>query len=1223
MKPEFTQRLADCRHVALAGGKAVNLGRLLRAEFPVPEGFAVTTLAYRRAQEAMGTHGIPNIIPEAVADEIRAAYRQMGQGPVAVRSSATAEDMAGASMAGQYDTFLDIEGEAALLETVRRCWASLGSPWIAAYLKERQMDPAQVAMAVVVQRLVAAEVAGVLFTANPQSGGRKEMLIEASWGLGEAVVSGRVQPDVLRLDHESGRVLSTIIGDKAVQFVARGPQGEAGERPVNEGRRREACLSGRDVDRLWTLGRRVAAYFGSPQDIEWAIGEGDLYLLQARPITTLGEIEAAEEVLEKTRQQLREASAAGCGPWALHNLAETLPHPTPLTWSVMGRFMSGEGGFGTLYRQVGFAPAVGEAGFLQCIAGRIYMDAARAPEMFAPQFPFAYDLEELKRRPDASQMPPTLPRGTVAARWKAARRLAAVGKRLHALAADCDRRLREEAFPAMAGYVAEAKRRDLKRLSPGQWIALWQQHEARVMDVFGAQSLLPSLIASMAMGELSVFLAEHFWNDDADALARRLSSGVRNRTLMADAELYDVGQRTQLEAQQWIEAHGHRGAGEFDLAAPRWREQPATVREMAARLATGESPLERHRQNSAAVEQKIKQLREQLPAAVQGEFDERLTLVRRYMAFREDAKDFLMLGYELLRDLALEAGQRLEIGEDVFYLTREELFEAIRTGFAPYRVIEERKRLYRAETRLHLPRVIDRAAIDSLGQTPAARPTTGGHLAMAISAGETIGPARLVRSPAEAKGLGKGYILVCPSTDPSWSPLFVNAAGLVLERGGVLSHGAVVAREMGLPAVVLADAMTLFQEGQEIRVDGIRGWVGPAEDVPALTEKINPEQTDVAAVEMPPPTGRQERRAAKARNAAGLFWLAYLLAFFLLPERWVYQPTLAGIDAALWPLVRAWGRPAVVAAVAAGVALMTLLVQRFATDNRRLREAKRRAAMLQRQAEGLPAGSRRRVALRRIGQGVQMRTLAAAMVPVGLLLGPMVMPFVWFKERMDPATWNAPAGSAVQVVAKVEGEWTQPVMLASPVALDETTPAARTLPPLRQTLEHLLALYRQPRGAASRAWEFEVAPDLEGAQSIADLEAYLKEGIPPQGITWQLRPMEGQEGRFPVTVTTTGHRAITVEVVLGDQTPPAPRTARGEADSPLEEVRVVYPRAAQAMAFWRPLAWMGDKPAQQTDGGHGGGWTARLAAFDIGWLWLYVVVYLPILLLLRALLRVA
>ena len=250
-------------------------------------------------------------------------------------------------------------------------------------------------------------------------------------------------------------MLETTIADKKVYLAP----GLREERLVEESNRHRPCLRGRDVHHLWQLGKQVAEHFRSPQDIEWAIYNNELYLLQSRPITTLQAAEAYEDVLFTTRRHLRQESAAGRGPWVMHNLAETLSHPTPLTWSVIRRFMSGSGGFGAMYRQAGFepSPAVDREGFLDLIAGRVYMDAARAPEMFFENYPFVYVLEELKRNPNASQTPPTLPRGSLSSRIKVGRRLAVVNAKLRELAVDYDRQLRETLFPAISQYVADAK----------------------------------------------------------------------------------------------------------------------------------------------------------------------------------------------------------------------------------------------------------------------------------------------------------------------------------------------------------------------------------------------------------------------------------------------------------------------------------------------------------------------------------------------------------------------------------------------------------------------------------------------------------------------------------------------------------------------------------------------------------------------------------------------
>ena len=501
-----------------------------------------------------------------------------------MRSSAAAEDLANASMAGQYETFLDIEGEEELLDAVRRCWASLDSPRIRAYLREHRIDPARVAMAVVVQRLVSADVAGVLFTANPNesqmgagNNGTREMLVEASWGLGESVVSGRVQPDVLRLEQESGRVLAATIADKQVHLSA----GAGEERPVEESRRRLPCLRGRDVHRLWQLGRRTAQHFGAPQDIEWAIRGDEIFLLQS-PHHHAGRCRGPRRTVAhhapasapgtcRRARSMGDAQSRGNAP-APDNA--DLEHHRP--FHVRRRRLR------QLVPHGGFRPrpAVMTNGFLERIAGRIYMDAARASEMFFANFPFAYDIEEPQTQPrrlansadPAAAPPPTARKSTAASPPSMIN---------SPPSRQCDRAISATPFsPDIADYAAAGTKIDLRLLSATELVALWQQHEKKVLDTFGPQSLLSSLISSMALNELRTFLADFFWEEDVDALAQQISSGgISSRTIIADAELYEVAQGIR-PLETWLADHGHRAPGEFDLANPRCsannRKPPAT-----------------------------------------------------------------------------------------------------------------------------------------------------------------------------------------------------------------------------------------------------------------------------------------------------------------------------------------------------------------------------------------------------------------------------------------------------------------------------------------------------------------------------------------------------------------------------------------------------------------------------------------------------------------------
>ncbi|MGE5609694.1 MAG: PEP/pyruvate-binding domain-containing protein, partial [Bacillota bacterium] len=932
-------------------------------------------------------------MPAQLAEQISLAYQQLGGGSVAVRSSATAEDLSEASMAGQYETFLDIVGEQSLLDAIHKCWASLDTPRTRTYLAEHGIELSQVAMAVVVQKLVPAEVAGVLFCANPRTGSRNEMLIEASWGLGEAVVSGRVQPDVLKIDTATGQVLLSRIADK--QLCIR--PGDHAERPVDESLRTIPCLHDADVTKLWELGRQATEHFGAPQDIEWALHQGQLFLLQSRPITTLAGAEAYEHVLQSTRQHLLQLIDHGHGPWVLHNIAETLPHPTPLTWSVIQRFMSGTGGFGAMYKRAGFEPSpkVAAEGFLHRLAGKVYMDLSLAAEMFFADYPYQYDLDELRQNPDAAQSPPTLPAGSLGARAAVGRRIARINRNLHDLAQNLDRQLRQETIPSFEAWCRQEKQRNLSALLPEQLIPLWQERQRRVMDEFAPQSLLPSLILAMALADLRAFLNEQFWDDEPDALAAMLSSGhAPDKTVTANAQLREVSMGTR-RLEDWLADYGHRAPDEFDLATPRWRDRPDELLAMAHRLKDGADPLRLHEERQQRTHEKLEQLRSQLSARDRKELDARLDLVWRYLPFREDGKYYLMLGYDLLRDVALEAGRRLGIDEDVFQLSLEELHVALNVRANQQHLIDERKAAYEAERRVALPRIIDRESLQTLGEAPAIHPA-GSHPAYPVSTGSATGPARVVRSPKEAGDLGSNYILVCPSTDPGWTPLFVNAAGLILECGGTLSHGAVIAREMNIPAVVLAGATELFKDGEIISVDGRNGLVTrPTESTSTSDsgEAANPDDVQIPRAWVPPAPGRKERAGARLRNLTGLIWGVYLIAAYTLPANWVWQPSLRGLDWMFWPMVRALGKPATVAIVSASLAALTMIVQKWLTDNGRLLEAKRRARLLLKEAAQLPKRCKRRYAMEDLAAAVQMRVALAAFVPLAVLLGPMVMTF--------------------------------------------------------------------------------------------------------------------------------------------------------------------------------------------------------------------------------------
>ncbi|MBT3199839.1 MAG: hypothetical protein HN350_07975 [Phycisphaerales bacterium] len=1222
----FILPLADGHDSAVVGGKAINLAHMINAGFPVPGGFVVTTHAFRHAQNS------PETMPNDLAAAIKDAYRDMGYPIVAVRSSATAEDLDDASMAGQYETFLDLQSPEDVLEAVGKCWASINSPRVTAYLNEHNIPQEHVAMAVVVQKLIPAEKAGVLFTANPQNGSRNELLLEASWGLGETVVSGMVQPDTLILDRATGAVKSCVIADKQTWIKP----GAHEARPVPEDKRNVGCLNSTEVLGLWKLGLKVMGHFDSPQDIEWAVADGEVHLLQSRSVTTLEDAEIYEQLLSDVRAQLRAAQKDGRGDWVRHNIGETLPHPTPLTWSVIRRFMSGDGGFGAMYKQVGFEPSasVCQDGFLDLIAGRIFMDLSRAPEMFFEAFPYTYDLDLLKSSPDAAQGPPTIPSGSLLTQLGVGRKLGAVNRNLRALSRDFDQRFTDEIVPKFEQYVSEQKAVDLAALSASQWMELWADRQGQVLDRFAPDSLLPSLIVGMALDDLRGFISENFWDEDPDALAAELSAGGEgDLTLAASQGLYEIAVGAST-VEQWLEKYGHRAPEEFDLASPRWRETPELVERLAGHMAGATAPVERHAERTEEVTARVDQFKASLSAGRRGELDQCLALVHRYIRFREDAKHYMMLGYDLLRDMLLEAGRRLDIGDGVFLLDIEELRDALTMGIAPLHLIEKRRELRMAQKRLALPDIITETELETLGQ---AAPLSGGDRmdAFALSSGVCSGPARIVHSPQEAGDLGSGYVLVCPSTDPSWTPLFVGACGLVLEQGGTLSHGAVVAREMGLPAVVLSGATRLLDEDEEVTIDAQQGVVlrrsASQDEAPAAPQ---PDDTRIARDKTPPTPGRGERRGALIRNVFVGIWTVFFLFYYFAPPG-LENASFRILDALLLPLVVAAGKPVTVGVLAAFFAMVTMVGQKLLTDNSRLCIAKKRASALQKEAKSLPKDSARFKALSALAAPVQGRVAMAAFVPLAIFLGPMIVSFLWLPQRVDTAVRNSKPGSKVKVTAVLNGDCDQAIALSAPDPLELAKSPEQPIFLARQPLQkHLVDLMSTQSKLDDMAWDEALTIKRNREAYLAELTAFLAGPMPDQKLSWSVVTPEGVAGKWPITLSIDGGQTVTVYAVLGEGFAPeakedivvqvgrrtktdrqVQRWLSDDEDALIKEVQIRYldPNPIQGEGvFWAPLNWF--EPDENT---------GPIKAMFSPWLVLYIAVYVLVMFGLKFTLRVA
>jgi phosphohistidine swiveling domain-containing protein len=804
------------------GGKGLSLGLMARAGLPVPPGFCISSAAQRR----LG--GQPPAADAGLAEQIGAAYRRLGSGPVAVRSSATAEDGAVTSFAGQQETILGVEGEQAVQEAVGRCWQSLHSERAVAYRRHHGVRDDGLAMAVVVQRLVPAEVAGVLFTRDPLDPTGRRMLVEASWGLGESVVSGKVTPDRYHIDRETGRPLEQHVSAKRVQVVG------GREQPVPAEMQERPCLDESKLAALAELGRRVEDFYGEPRDVEWAFAEGRFWLLQARPITAAGAAEREQVRREEiaSLQARAEPLTMPSTVWSLYNVPEGMPEPTPMTWALVRRMLSGEGANGMVCRALGAgwqARRLGE-GVIDLVAGRPYCNLSRESRQWSNWIPYAYRLEQLRAEPARALAPrpswdPTragpafwlllplrLPFLCVGG-FRHLVRMTTLGERIPS-------RLRQEVFPAFAAQTARAAGEDWSQLSPPALLEKFHFWCRRTLDDFARDSLVASALTGATRTALEGQLIRKLGPERGREAVLELSMGVHPDpgTDLFEA-LRDLAEG-RLDRETFLKHFGHRGPQDMELSQPRWAEDPTALDRQARHRAQARP----HRDvDPAAVWEKIA-TEAGLSALQRSALWPAVQKMRLYTTLRETGKHYFMFGYALIRRALVELDRRFGLQGGIFYLTPEELPRLL-AGADMSKEMASRRRRRSVALSLEVPAVLFSDDLEAIGRP---LPVEGADnlQGVPLSAGSVEARALVLESPEVDELPAEPFVLVCPSTDPSWMPLFVHAAGLVMESGGVLSHGAIVARESGLPAVAgLPGVQRRLRTGQRLRVDGGRGTV--------------------------------------------------------------------------------------------------------------------------------------------------------------------------------------------------------------------------------------------------------------------------------------------------------------------------------------------------------------------------------------------------------------
>ncbi len=826
----------DETDLSRVGGKGLNLGKLTKAGFQVPQGFCVTTDAYLSSVQDLSeqnANSIKNLAlaPELVA-EIYGAYENLQLAKVAVRSSATAEDLAEASFAGQQDTFLNVKPDE-LLDALKACWASLWSERATAYRETQSIADEGLAMAVVIQEMCEADVSGVLFTVSPFN--QSASVIESNWGLGESVVSGAITPDSFQVSRETGKVLEKTIATKQEMVTADG----VSEVPTEQ--QDVPSLTDAQLGELTELGLRVENHYGQPMDIEWALAVGEFVLLQARHITTPPSSTTSAESIEKLWHgeiQRLEAYIDKHGTvWCHHNIAEVLPAPLPMTWSIIRKFMSGTGGLGKAYRSLGFYPStrVDSEGVLDLICGRIYVNLNREAELHFEDFPFAHDFNALKQNPQQAmyaQAVPDITRSRASFWLKLPLHVVRMSKaemHLRQCRSDFDQVLTAEVFPTFQSEVEAEWEVSYSDLSDVELAKKFETWCTKTLDDFAPKALTATLLAGFSLQRLVGVLQKCTDETTAKSIASRLISGLSgNLTVETNTKLQQVA-AGDLELTDFLKDYGHRAVDEFELAQPRWREDATYLEQIVASLdSVGEichpSTLEPQREQRESAEKELAELVKD-KRGLRKQIESELDFTRRYMPFRETAKFYLMLGYEQIRRALLELDCRYELDGGIFYLVLGELRQLIDGKETFGDVIARRKMERELMLQIEMPDVIFSDALEQIG-APMVTEAAETYRGVGVSAGVASGKARVLLKPSEARLSDRDYILVCPSTDPAWTPLFLHAAGLVMERGGILSHGAVVAREYGVPAVAnIPNATRYITDGQMLHIDGNTGTV--------------------------------------------------------------------------------------------------------------------------------------------------------------------------------------------------------------------------------------------------------------------------------------------------------------------------------------------------------------------------------------------------------------
>lgn len=836
----------------IAGGKGANLGELSGiGEIEVPDGFCVTTEAYKKitgqlnslldeltplkaeerekireisARIRVAIESIP--IPEDITEEITSYLTE--NDACAVRSSATAEDLPTASFAGQQDTYLNIIGKAAILQHISKCWASLFTERAVTYRIQNGFDHHKVHLSVVVQKMVFPQAAGILFTADPITANRKVLSIDASFGLGEALVSGLVNADNYKV--RNGEIIDKKVSTKKLAIYAVKGGGTKEQEITSEQQNRQA-LTDEQILQLAKMGRKIEAHFGNPQDIEWCLADDTFYFVQSRPITTLYPIPEANAkenhvyVSVGHNQMMTDAmKPLGLSFFLIWTPAPMRTAGGRLFVDITKMLTSATGRDTILHHTLGKSdPLTKDA--LTTIVERDFIKLL--PETGDGKMPFAALPPQLENDPSIVQ--DLIRRNQESVQTLKQSIHSKSGPELFDFIMEDIRLLKLNADKQSIGVIMTA-------MNASAWINEKMYEwlgEKNAADIL-AQSAPNNVTSEMGLALMDV----------ADVIRPYPAVIAHLRHAKDDNFLDELvqlegGQEAQDAIHAFLNKYGMRCAGEIDITKTRWSEKPSILVPMILSNIKNFEPgasrqkFEQGLQEALKKEQELLERLQQLPDGEQkvAEAKQKIDQIRHFSGYREYPKYGIVNRYFIYKQALLKEAERLvQTGvihekEDIYYLDFEELLEVVRSHKADYPLIHKRKEAHKIYEKLSPPRVITSDGEIITGRYNLENLPAGAIAGLAVSSGVIEGRARVILNMEDAD-LEEGDILVTTFTDPSWTPLFVSIKGLITEVGGLMTHGAVICREYGLPAVVgVENATRLIKDGQRVRVNGTDGYI--------------------------------------------------------------------------------------------------------------------------------------------------------------------------------------------------------------------------------------------------------------------------------------------------------------------------------------------------------------------------------------------------------------